>query len=85
MKYIFHLYYVQEKEKLNIANKLTLAHIQWKKQPMKVKLAVQTLSASVADAIDYCREVLQLPKFLGSEATTKFIRICDRYLDLNNY
>ena len=46
-------------------------------QKMKVNLAAQTFSASVADAIDYCRDTLKLPQFKGSEATVKFIRTFD--------
>jgi hypothetical protein len=41
---------------------------------MKVSLATQTLSRSVADAINFCREKLNLPQFQGSEATEEFIR-----------
>lgn len=61
-----------------LANKLSSKHLEFKKQIMKVKLATQTLSSSVADAIDFCREVLKLNQFNNSEATTKFIRYCDR-------
>lgn len=41
---------------------------------MKVSLAAQTLSQSVADAIKFCRDTLGLPQFQGSEATEEFIR-----------
>ncbi|KAL3246422.1 hypothetical protein MRX96_017884 [Rhipicephalus microplus] len=51
---------------------------------MKVNLAAQTLSASVADAIDFCREDLKLPQFKNSQATTKFIRLFDRLFDCLN-
>jgi hypothetical protein len=34
-----------------------------------VNLAAKTLSASVADAIDFCSENLKLAQFIGSEAT----------------
>ncbi|KAL3181061.1 hypothetical protein MRX96_037120 [Rhipicephalus microplus] len=44
----------------------------------------QTLSASVADAIDFCREDLKLPQFKDSPATTKFIRLFDRLFDCLN-
>lgn len=79
MDYIYKLHQLQQQEQLLIANKLTDNHINWKKQPMKVKLAVQTISSSVADAIDYCRSVKEMPQFINSEGTTKFIRIIDRY------
>lgn len=40
---------------------------------MKVALATQALSESVAAAIDFCRDDLKLADFQGSEATTAFI------------
>lgn len=51
---------------------------------MNVSLAAQTLSSSVADSIDYCREVLQMPQFQGSEGTVKFIRAIDVMFDFLN-
>lgn len=50
---------------------------------MKVNIAAQTLSASVADAIDFCRS-LNLKGFEDSEATTEFIRIIDTWFDILN-
>ena len=52
--YLTELEKLQEKEGLRLGNKLKLSHIQWWQQKMKVNLAAQTFSASVADAIDYC-------------------------------
>lgn len=51
---------------------------------MKVNLPAHTLSSSVADAIDFCREDLKLPQFKNSEATVKFIRLFDRLFDYLN-
>ncbi|KAL3176214.1 hypothetical protein MRX96_010534 [Rhipicephalus microplus] len=82
--YIVQLQELQEKEGLHAATKLRAAHIQWQKQKMKVNLAVQTLSTSVADAIDFCREDLQLPQFKNSEGTVKFIRMFDKLFDFLN-
>lgn len=82
--YIVQLQELQEKEGLHAATKLRAAHIQWQKQKMKVNLAVQTLSASVADAIDFCREDLELPQFKNSEGTVKFIRMFDKLFDFLN-
>ncbi|KAL1467823.1 hypothetical protein MTO96_041893 [Rhipicephalus appendiculatus] len=45
---------------------------------MKVNLTAQTLSSSVADVNDFCREELKLPEFKGSEATVEFIRLFDQ-------
>lgn len=43
----------QENIGLDLANKLTATHMEWKKNIMKVKLAAQTLSSSVADALEF--------------------------------
>ncbi|GFO44836.1 THAP domain-containing protein 9 [Plakobranchus ocellatus] len=45
---------------------------------MSVKLAAQTLSTSVADAIDFLRKDKRMINFIGSEATSKFIRTIDK-------
>lgn len=50
---------------------------------MNVKLAAQTLSSSVANAIDFLR-VSKHDEFINSEATTEFIRIIDRVFDVLN-
>ena len=41
-------------------------------------------SSSVADAISFCREKLNLPDFQNSEATCKFIQTIDRLFDISN-
>ena len=51
---------------------------------MKVNLAAQVFSSSVADAIEFCEQNLQLPQFKGSSATVKFIRIFDPLFDVLN-
>lgn len=51
---------------------------------MKVHLAVQALSASVADALDFCEQTLKLPQFRGAGATAKFVRVFDHLFDLLN-
>ena len=48
-------------------------HIEFERNKMKCSLAAQTLSSSVAAAIDFCREDLILPEFQHSEATTELI------------
>ncbi|KAL3172255.1 hypothetical protein MRX96_013229 [Rhipicephalus microplus] len=63
--YIEALEALQQKEGLHLGNKLTKVHLEWAKQKMKVRLAVQTLSSSVADALDFCEYKLKLPQFQG--------------------
>ena len=82
---IFHaLNLVQEQEGFKLDNKLSNNHLQFEKHKMNVSLAAQTLSGSVADAIDFMNIVLKLPEFKGSEATVMFIRTIDRLFDLLN-
>jgi len=50
---------------------------------MKVKVAAQTLSFSVAAAINYLRE-LKLPNFRGSKQTTEFIMTMNNLFDVFN-
>jgi len=53
-KYIIDkLFKLQTEIGFKIGNEINLAHINWKENAMKVKLAVQTLSNSVADALVY--------------------------------
>ena len=61
-----------------------MGHIRFEQQKMKVSLAAQALSSSVATAIEHCSKVLKLPQFKNSEATVKFIRIIDCLFDLLN-
>jgi len=51
---------------------------------MKVSIAAQTLSESVATALDFAREDLGLPQFQGSKPTTEFIRVFNNLLDILN-
>ena len=78
------LYDLQENEGLHLGNKLKTAHIMWNNQKMKVNLAAQTLSSSVADALELCANDLKLTQFQGCDATLRFIRIVDHLFDVLN-
>ena len=84
-KFLEDLHKLQESEGLRLANKLRSAHIDWKPQKMKVNLAAQTPSSSVAEALEYCEGKLhEMPQFKGCGPTVKFIRIFDRLFDVLN-
>lgn len=51
---------------------------------MKVKLASQLLSNSVADALLFCKDNLKLKDFEGCEATINFIRLFNDAFDILN-
>ncbi|CAB3991299.1 Hypothetical predicted protein [Paramuricea clavata] len=51
---------------------------------MNVRLAAQTLSSSVADAIGFLNLSMKLSEFQNSDGTMKFIRMIDRLFDMLN-
>lgn len=83
-EYIKLLVELQKNEGFHLANKLRDAHVQYKKQIMKVKLASQLFSESVADALDFCNKDLGLDQFKHSEATVDFIRKFNNLFDIMN-
>lgn len=83
-RYVTFLAHLQDREGIRAGNCLTLNHIRYFKNKMKVYLAAQTLSSSVADAIEFCNKQLQLPEFQNSEGTVQFIRVIDRVFDFLN-
>ena len=66
---------VQEKGQLHLGNKLTKHHINYKTQIMKVKLAVQVISQSTADALTTLRESGYYTEFKNSTPTTLFLKV----------
>ena len=75
---------LQQQEGLVLANKLRSGHVTFRNQVMKVNVAVQTISSSVADAIEFCTTKLQLPEFQDSGPTCTFLRTFDRLFDVLN-
>lgn len=60
---------LQEDAGLHNATKIRRQHLDYAKEKMKVKLAVETLSNSVADAIEYCDKKFNISQFSQSEGT----------------
>lgn len=83
-QYIEELIKLQNEEGLTLGNKLKMRHLNWESQKMKVKLAAQVISKSVADALVCCNETLKLPQFKGCEATVEFLRTFDAAFDVLN-
>jgi hypothetical protein len=65
--YIKKLLEVQETQGLKAGNKLTKRHVHYKNEVMKVFLAAQTMSTSVASALCFCKSIV--PGFENCEAT----------------
>ena len=83
-QYLEELHQLQEREGLHLANKLKSAHLCWQSQKMKVKLAAQTLGSSVADALEFCRDALDLAEFKNCQGTVDFLRMTDKLFDVLN-
>lgn len=75
---------LQETEGLHLANKLRRQHIQFFKQKMKVKLATQLLSRSVAESLIFCKDKLNLEDFKNCDATVNFVKIMNDAFDILN-
>lgn len=73
----------QVSEGLNLANKLSKSHLEFKTQKMKVKLAVQVISASCAKAMEFLRKS-NVKEFQDSLATELFLLRLDRLFDYLN-
>lgn len=69
-------------ENLKFANKLSSLHTFYKNKKMSVPLAVQVLSSSVADALQFLQTCNN--DFNNVTATIEFIRIFDRLFDIMN-
>jgi hypothetical protein len=82
--YIEELHELQQQEGLNLANKLSMNHLNYQKHEMNVRLAAQTLSSSVANAIKFLDVSTKHPSFRDSEGTVKFIHTIDRLFDMLN-
>lgn len=74
----------QEQHGSHAATKIRKRHLNWQNEKIKVFLAAQTLSNSVAKALAYLREDLQLPDFKNSEATEQFCLIINEAFDILN-
>ena len=67
-----------------MGNKLSTSHLKFEKHKMNIKLAAQTLSSSVANAIEFLDQSAKLPGFSKSNGTVKFICTIDQLFDMFN-
>jgi len=81
--HLVELHRLQVNEGLYAANKLTKRHILFTNDKMKVKLATQTLSNSVAKALQFLR-LLGIDAFIDSEPTEFLIRLFNNLFDIFN-
>lgn len=75
---------LQNDEGLHAGTKLRYRHVEWAQEKMKVRLATQTFSKSVADAFLYLCEDLKLESFAEVQETAKFALIFNNVFDILN-
>lgn len=64
-------------------HKLNRSHIEWRRRPMNVRIAVETLSKSTADSVEYLM-TKGWKEFAGATATIYFIRLFNDLFDVLN-
>ena len=82
-EHIKSLHKIQEKEGLKFGNIFNLGHIGFQRHKMNVKVAAQTLSSSVADAINFLMKSAH-PELVDAQGTIHFIRLVGQLFDLMN-
>ena len=76
---------MQLNEGFTMANKFSTKHLKFTKHKMNAQLAAQTLSSSVAYAIEFLASSQEYKKkFPNASGTIKFIRTIDRLFDILN-
>lgn len=83
-EYIENLIDLQIAEDINLGNKLTKTHAEYKNRIMNVKIAAQTISNSTANSIQYMDEVMKNEIFKNSKATTYYLRVMNNLFDIMN-
>ena len=78
------LHNFQKEAGLHFANKLTEKHINFSGQKMKVNLAAQVLSRSVAGGLQYAEENLDDAAFHHTSGTCKYLQTFDILFDRMN-
>lgn len=82
-KYFEELERFRSEDGYTLTHKLTKKHIQWYRAPMRVHLATETLSNSVADSMEFLM-LKGKKEFADAAATTRFIRIFNNIFDILN-
>ena len=83
LEYVLALYRTQQKNVLNLANKLKSKHVEWLNHKMKVSVAAQTLSYSVSAVVTFLQN-LQVHELKESKATSEFILLMNNIFDILN-
>lgn len=76
------LYEAQKDLAWNLGNKLTKAHLQWQKRKMNVQLVGETLSRSVADSLEFAKQMSAA--FADVDGTIDYVRNINDVFDTMN-
>lgn len=82
-QYIMHLIKFSQERGFSHTHKLNQSHLEWRRRPMNVRIAVETLSKSTADSIEFLRSN-GYKEFVDASATIRFILLFDRIFDVFN-
>lgn len=74
----------QDSDNFALGNKLSHRHINYERAPMNVRLAAETFSNSVADALQQLDQD-GYSDFNGCDATAEFIRLINNIFDVMNH
>ena len=80
-EFIEKLQKLKQTEGLHLGNKLCAVHMAWYEKRIKVKLAAQLLSESVASSLQFCLNK-KLPGFDSFESTIKLISLFNNLFDI---
>lgn len=82
-QYIVELVNYSKQNNYGLAHKLNKRHLEFEDRKMHVRTAVETLSRSTADSLEFLR-AKGVHEFTNSGPTIKFIRIWDKLWDVMN-
>lgn len=82
-KYFINLVEFSKNKNYGLTHKLNKRHLQFKDRGMHVRTAVETLSDSAANSMEFLRKK-EIPEFANAAATIKFLRIFNRLWDVMN-
>lgn len=83
-KFIEGLVALQISENINLSNKLTKTHVEYKNKKMNVRLACESISNSVASALEFLDKHLKDPNFVDVAATAEYMRQFNNLFDVMN-
>lgn len=82
-KYLIDLVDVSGRKNFGLTHKVTKRHLEFNDRKMHVRTAVESLSSSAANSIEFLKNT-GLDNFAHASGTIKFLRIFDRLWDIMN-